>query len=153
MERAVTLSAPDSPVHGYSRAAVEEFVSAAAAEETKLEAVIEEAATRTRKARAAIGTHRVMVAMILEAQHQLDDIRAQAESEAARILAQGERDADELAPLVSPPELDLVGAETMRPEPPPVADARPQEPPEGSDYFAFLRGALVDDEPLGPRGE
>jgi hypothetical protein len=161
MERAVTLSAPESPVHGYSRETVDEFVTAAATEEASLEAVIEEAEARTRKARAAIGTHRVMVAMLLETQHQLDDIRTAAESEAASIMAQAEREADELGSSAPARVLDLTSAEVApppeyRPGPPaaPAAtDGWSHEGSEGSEYFEFLRGALVDDEPIGPRGE
>jgi hypothetical protein len=174
-------------VQGYSRAEVDEFLAAAAVERARLEAEIIDARSRVGRARSAIGMHRVMVAMLLETQRDLTDLRAQADAEADAILAQAERDAalilagsgDEVARvtpvapvgLPSAPigraagEIHLGAADPVsliRAEPPVEAPAGPlaqgasaaqPQTAESDDYFDFLRGALVDESPLGPGPE
>jgi hypothetical protein len=168
MENSSGMPTLASPVRGYPRPAVDEFVASAAHEQAALETAIADAQERTRRARAAIGTHRVMVAMLLEAQRHLDEIRAAAETEATDIIARAEREAEAIISAARPPILDLSGAESReRAVSQPITSstssmsdpwspgfAAPSEPgAESSEYFDFLRGALVDDEPLGPRGE
>jgi cell division septum initiation protein DivIVA len=178
MESLLHTPTLESPVQGYPRSAVDEFVAAAEAEAAKLEAMIADAGERTRRSRAAIGTHRVMVAMLLEAQRELDEIRALAEAEAADIIATAEREADEVLKRNGHRVVDLSELErgersaprrsaespvkAPMTEKPTVASSDPgalgsvphaEGPDDGADYFDFLRGALVDDEPLGPRGE
>jgi hypothetical protein len=80
-------------VQGYSRAEVDEFLAAAAVERARLEAEISDARSRVGRARSAIGMHRVMVAMLLETQRELTELRSHADAEADAILAQAERDA------------------------------------------------------------
>jgi hypothetical protein len=136
--------------HGYSRAELDDYLSSVAQERARLEATITEHEERTRAARAALGTHRVMVAMILQSQREIDEIRARAEAEAAVIMASSS----------TPPArvLDITRLEQVEPPvaPRPAAPPSPMLRPDGDDsaeYFDFLRGALVDDAPLGPRPE
>jgi len=75
---------------------VEEFLAAAGAERVRLEAEIADANGRSARARAAVGSHRVMVAMLLEAQQELGEMRREAEVEAEQILADAERRAQEI---------------------------------------------------------
>jgi hypothetical protein len=167
MEGSIATGRSGSPVSGYSRAELDEFLAEASSERVRLEAAIAAEAERTRRARSALGTHRVMVAMLLSAQRELDDIRARAEREAALILAGPER---------TVPVLDLTRSERSESsdrsgqaaavsspnpitEPSVVAPASPEvaapvaPDDESNDYFDFLRGALDDDAPLGPRPE
>jgi hypothetical protein len=143
------------PVRAYSRSAIDEFLTAAAAERARLEAAIAEDEERTRCARAALGTHRVMVAMLIEAQRELDEIRTRAEAEAATILAGAGRPAvllDLTQPEPGP--VDPASPPLAAVPPAPVmTTASPATDAGTTDYFDFLRGALVDDEPLGPRPE
>jgi cell division septum initiation protein DivIVA len=154
MERLATTPL-DVPVHGYSRAELDAFLASVAVERERLEAAIAADEERTRTARAALGTHRIMVSMLLEAQREIDDIRARAEAEAALILASHRR----VKPL-----LDLTRLERDPDIAPPPAtdgsalaathDAAPTSSPDGTvEYFDFLRGALDDDAPLGPGPE
>lgn len=156
-------------VHGYPRAEVEDFLAAASVERVRLEAEIADADSRTARARSAVGSHRVMVAMLLEAQQELTEIRRAAELEAERILADAERRAQEIEDRAP-----AAGAPTASPDPAPVVTT-PLTPPAtvatatppasgplidlsagadgGEDYFDFLRGALTDEAPLGPAPE
>jgi ABC-type transporter Mla subunit MlaD len=137
------------PIHGYPRADVDEFLRAAAAERVRLEAEIADANARIAHARSAVGTHRVMVAMLLEAQRQLSELRRDAEIQAERIIAEAEIEAQAIErgvrgsaasrPTFAEPSIDLT-----RP------DLRTEDPAE---FFDFLRGALADDRPLGPRAD
>lgn len=101
---------PESFGHGYSRQAVDEFIAAAAIEAERLEVLIADAAERTRRARAAIGTHRVMVAMVVETQLRLDELRRDAELESAAILERADREA-EARRVRERAELDLIAIE------------------------------------------
>jgi len=159
----MTNSAFDQPVHGYSRSEVDEFLAAAAVERARLEATIADANARSNRARAALGMHRVMVAMLLEAQREMSQLRADAEREADRIVA----DADEQARAMSgfahestfvASMIDLAAAEAAvnrvathapMPEPQPAPFASNGHH-DSDEYFEFLRGALADDQPLGP---
>jgi hypothetical protein len=181
MEANVVNDAVGTAVHGYSRAEVDEFLQAAAAERSRLESEIADARSRIGRARSAIGMHRVMVAMLLETQRELTEMRARADAEAEAILAQAERDAAMIlagsaaaapgaiasaptavansasTPIMSTPgpapvhEIDLGGADRAS------AGAAPGAPGEGEaggdEYFDFLRGALADESPLGPGTE
>jgi hypothetical protein len=155
---------PDASVSGYSRLAVVEFAAAAESEAERMRAEIDAAERRAARARAAIGTHRVMVAMLFTVQHRLDEIRSEAETQAAAILEQAERGADEILARTGP-VLDLrepmdavpnVGGTSASHGDLPIARALAHDEAStaedgSSDYFAFLRGALDDREPLGPR--
>jgi cell division septum initiation protein DivIVA len=152
MDGSTAAGLPDAPVRGYSRAELDEFLTQAATERARLEATIAADEERIRRGRAALGTHRVMVAMLLAAQRELDDIRARAEREAAAILAGAGRPEpvldltrSEPAPPVSPVPPAPVQVASVAPSVTGDADAH--------DYFDFLRGALDDDAPLGPRPE
>ena len=129
-----------SDFHGYSRVELDDFLVSVADERTRLEAAIAEDEVRTRAARAALGTHRVMVAMLLQALREIDEIRARAEAEAAVFLAASS------APTA--PVLDITRLERGA-----TRQAAPRVSDEDTEYFDFLRGALVDDAPLGPRPE
>src|SRR5206468_1362361 len=114
MDGSTATGLPDAPVHGYSRTELDGFLTQAATERSRLEAAIAADEERIRRGRAALGTHRVMVAMLLAAQRELDDIRVRAEREAAAILA----GADQPEPV-----LDLT-----RSEPTPSAGPVPPAP-------------------------
>jgi hypothetical protein len=151
------MSTPFSePIHGYPRAQVEEFLSAAAAERVRLESEIADANARIARARAAVGTHRVMVAMLLETQRELSETRRRAEQEAERILADAEIEARAIERGVPSIDLSEPPAPVSATIPP---TATPSVPLAGhvrnddDNYFEFLRGALADDQPLGPRPE
>jgi ABC-type transporter Mla subunit MlaD len=157
-----------TPIHGYSRAEVDDFLSAAAAERARLEATIADANTRASRARSALGTHRVMVAMLLETQRELGQMRSDAEKEAEAIISAAERDVAHARSIRrDTQEIDLsafaaAGERASGDEPSPFAPPEPTMPDEpltseplngsgnGDEYFAFLRGALDDDQPLGP---
>jgi hypothetical protein len=155
-----------APIAGYSRSEVDDFLTAAAQERTRLEAAIADATTRASRARAALGMHRVMVAMLLETQRELSELRNDAERQAEEIITAAERDvvlAQGSAPGPRVHEIDLstvdaapVGAAPLVAFAGPVptnGDANGTATAEGDAYFAFLRGALDDDQPLGPPPE
>lgn len=153
--------------HGYPRTTVDDFLMAAAAERARLDDELEQATARADRAHAQIGVYRVMMRMLLDAQRDVGEIRARAEERAAEIIASAERDAQNLVArernertTSTPARIDLVevedlGVPTALPTPPPASvmsngfheDARSDE------FFDFLRGALADDQPLGPRPE
>lgn len=93
---------PAEPVTGaatgqwYARSAVDEFLDAAAQERTRLEAVIADANRRADQARAAMGLHHMMAAMLLETHRTLTERRHAAEAEAAQIILASEREAQAL---------------------------------------------------------
>jgi regulator of protease activity HflC (stomatin/prohibitin superfamily) len=153
-----------TPTLGYDRAAVEAFLGAAADERAKLEEQIEQSNLRLARARTALGTHRVMVAMLLQAQRELSALRRDAEREAAAIIAAAEREASSRASdparAATPeaPAIDLREPEGTAPATPGlgflddellVAAGMSMD----DEFFEYLRGALIDDEPLGPRSE
>jgi hypothetical protein len=192
-------SADSEPVAAaYAREAVDDFMAAAASEQARLRALIADAEARTRRARAAVGMHRVMVGMLFETQHQIAEQRAGAEADAADILGRAEEEAqrilreartdvgllaereaegwpflpvdqvEELAPAAAgraepahEPMLDLnglgdrVGAHVTSNAP--DRDAHSTKVgsggPDDDRFFAYLRGALHDDQPLGPRAD
>jgi hypothetical protein len=140
------------PIHGYPRADVDEFLRSAAAERIRLEAEIADANARIAHARSAVGTHRVMVAMLLETQRQLSEMRRDAEVQAERIIAEAEIEAQAIergpgspnggsasTPGFAEPTIDLTRSAPSSEEP--------------DEFFEFLRGALADDQPLGPRAD
>jgi hypothetical protein len=101
-----------------------------------------------------------MVAMLLQAHREIEEIRNRAELEAAALLAGSVREAPR-SPWGEPPSegpdtvlIDLTeqpASVTPLSVPSPVPHDQPHMgTPE---YFDFLRGALVDDEPLGPRAD
>jgi hypothetical protein len=173
----------------YPRTAVEDFLAAAAGERRRLEGALADADTRIRRARAAVGMHRVMASMLLQLQVELTERRATAEAEAEKILERAEREARELvldaqrrrgaqpAAAIDDPqsswvrgarsgvngadrEIDLTEVEEdghPGSEPPVDAECASWDGPydaaqdgDGDHFFAFLRGALADDQPLGP---
>jgi hypothetical protein len=156
-------------IHGYSRAEVDEFLAAAAIERERLEREIADARARISRARSALGMHRVMVAMMLETQRELSELRMSAERRAAEIVADAEREQARLgsrpssvadpSSVATPAMIDLERAEHVdswatfgapTPDAPTGASTASQH---GEDYFDFLRGALADDSPLGPIAE
>jgi DivIVA protein len=183
MEQGSGPPALGQPVRGYSRAEVDDFLAAAARERARLEAEIADANRRIRDARTAIGMHRVMVSMVLDAQRELSEMRRAAELEAERILSAAETDAQRMlaearnepaayathdssaysspepAPYATPePVIDLAAIDTpvdvhagngavVHPSEAPARDAGDDQ------FFEFLRGALADNEPLGPPTE
>jgi regulator of protease activity HflC (stomatin/prohibitin superfamily) len=171
-------------VRGYGRTTVDDFLIAADAERRRLERVIADSRAREQEARAAISAHQVMLTMLLDTYHDLDERRRQAEKEAAALLEAADRDAREI--LIEargsrygsiewsglPPQteveregtnvIDLSQAEAVDGVPPAVAGspvfaaaarANGHDEQASSGYFDFLRGALDDDQPLGPRAE
>ena len=167
-------TAAAAPTLGYDRAAVDDFLGAAAAERTKLEEQIERSHLRLARARTALGTHRVMVAMLLQTQRELSALRRDAERDAAEIIAAADREArrrEAAGPArtgTTPDPIDLrVGSlnATLEPTANGPAAAAATELSAADDlllssisgqddeFFEYLRGALHDDEPLGPRSE
>jgi cell division septum initiation protein DivIVA len=166
-----------TPTLGYDRAAVEAFLGAAAEERSKLEEQIEQSNLRLARARTALGTHRVMVAMLLQAQRECSALRRDAEREAAAIIAAAEREArGQEAGCVEPSALEATADEDpidlRDPRPGPTVAASAVVIPnsdavdpldrdlltaaglnQDDEFFEYLRGALQDDEPLGPRSE
>jgi hypothetical protein len=164
MEAQVTTDAPGTRIQGYSRADVDQFLTAAAEERLRLETEVEELEGRISRARSAIGMHRVMVAMLLETQREITEIRDSASAEAERIVREAERQVTALRSAPTEDSIDLVGDSPMPHMPAaPVANAGvPTRPTvgvtaegsaQGDQYMEFLRGALSDDSPLGPVGE
>jgi hypothetical protein len=159
---------------------VDEFIRASEAEKQRLAAAIADDEDRSRRARAAIGMHNMMVSMLIETQRELEELRRDAERSAAEIISAAS-DPGQVVPgsfdmspplrpqmAVRPPgsyNIDLV-AEARADRVDGSACASPLGPAdtrggdasgdlgtgaESNDYFAFLRGALTDEEPLGPR--
>jgi len=146
---------------GYSRGAVDQFLAAASEEIVRLETAIAEAKERTRRARESVGAHRVMVAMLLQTQERVVEMRRRAEADAAGILERASSDRrsvvdhglvidlatadDEVDPVVAVRMQQFAGAQVAEPQP---GGAEPND--ESSGYFEYLRGALANHEPLGP---
>jgi hypothetical protein len=147
-------------ISGFARAEVDQFLDAAQTERRRLEAEIAEAHARISRARSAIGMHRVMVSMLLEAQREFAELRQQAETEAQQIAIEAER---KVAEILAPKGEGGTDTETIDLTLP----AQPDQParvatPSGTaaategvdkEYFDFLRGALADESPLGPGAE
>ncbi len=157
---------PADPVTGaasgqwYARSAVDEFLTAAAQERTRLEAVIADANRRADQARAAMGLHHMMAAMLLETHRTLTERRHAAEAEAAQIILASEREAQALvqhaqAERAGPPSgevIDLTGtAPTPRAsaaEPAPAAREN-GEAPAAADPAAAPHLATLAPKPHG----
>ena len=158
---------PDG-LQGYSRAEVDDFLGAIATERLRLEAAIEDANRRITRARSAISMHRVMVAMLLDAQREFVAIRKRSQTEAEEIVTAADLQA---RATIDAARIDAAarehaahnpgdGAEPVidLSSPGPAPDAptsqngsapfAPSDDPDG--FFDYLRGALVDDRPLGP---
>jgi cell division septum initiation protein DivIVA len=151
---------PIALVRGYSRAAVDGFLAALDEERARVLQRIAESTERLERARGATGMQRAMLAMLLDTQDVAERRRA-AEEEAARILADADAEAEAiLAGALAPADttvLDLVSAERT-PDPAPeralaVAPLAATTAAADDAYFAFLRGALTDEAPLGVRPE
>jgi hypothetical protein len=179
---AESIASSDSPseaLRAYPRGAVDEFVAAAQAERTRLEAIISDAEARLRRARATIGMHRVMVGMVIETQREINEMRSDAERRAATILADATDQTSRILETARadsgaaewlagnghrfvPPATDMTAATIDLRDPDGLEVAglgqrwsgRSGRLAEGdqdtSVYFNFLRGALNDDQPLGP---
>jgi hypothetical protein len=166
----------EEPAHdglqGYSRAEVDDFLSAVASERTRLEAAIADANRRIAGARSSISMHRVMVAMLLDAQREFLDVRNRAQSEADEIVAAAELEAratieaarapgmvderaGDAADDAPPPAIDLISGSEPTPGPTSFHNGSPPSsaPDDAAGFFDYLRGALVDDQPLGPVDE
>jgi cell division septum initiation protein DivIVA len=156
-------------LQGYSRAEVDDFLGAIATERLRLQAAIEDANRRITRARSAISMHRVMVAMLLDAQREFVEIRKRSQAEADEIVAAAELQAratidvartgaaarDRVADTPSDaaePMIDLISPAGPAPDAPTSQNGSPpfapSDDPDG--FFDYLRGALVDDRPLGP---
>jgi cell division septum initiation protein DivIVA len=157
-------SESSTAIQGYSRAEVDEFLSAAASERQRLEREIADARGRIARARAALGMHRVMVAMMLETQRELGELRQNAERSAAAIVAAAERERSPLGasmtsfgvPEPAPTQiidLDAVDHSVSWADVGGAAPASGNGSDSGDEYFDFLRGALADESPLGPISE
>lgn len=166
----MTTQTPSTPMQGYSRAEVDEFLAAASAERVRLESEIDDLQGRISRARSAIGMHRVMVAMLIDAQRELTDIREAAAAEAERIVRQAEGEVAAIppapvAPHDAPLSTTIARDESIDLVTGPLATASSPSPASNGslsitgvtagddDYMEFLRGALSDDSPLGPSGE
>ena len=164
---------------------VDEFLSAADAERRRLQQVIADSTSREREARAAMSAHQVMLTMLLDTYHDLDERRRQAERDAAAVLEEADRDAREIlieargsaglparagSPIAGPFDtgreqtsvIDLSEPKPFDRVSPAVAGspvfaaaarANGHDEHASSGYFDFLRGALEDDQPLGPSPE
>jgi hypothetical protein len=168
------------PMYAYPRATVDEFVRASEVEKQRLRTSIEEDEHRARRARAAIGMHHMMVSMLIETQRDLEELRRDAERVAAQIIATASEGTRSPWPAPSggsapspgmpdgrgsPMSIDLVAEGNLDERREPVRSPFDVAPdglaPNGhhtddsddasNEYFAFLREALDDDEPLGPR--
>jgi hypothetical protein len=167
------------PMYAYPRATVDEFIRASEAEKQRLVAAIEHDEHRASRARAAIGMHHMMVSMLIETQRELDQMRRDAERLAAEIIAAASNGRSDprhegnapggsasgpLRERFAPTSIDLVAEDEAGLGSAPrvsLSDSVHQvtsvpyetddNDPETSQYFAFLREALTDDEPLGPR--
>ena len=135
---------------------------------------------------AAISAHQVMLTMLLDTYHDLDERRRQAERDAAAVLEEADRaragDPDRGgadrpgfplragSPIAGPFDtgreqtsvIDLSEPEPFDRVSPAVAGspvfaaaarANGHDEHASSGYFDFLRGALEDDQPLGPSPE
>jgi hypothetical protein len=169
------------PMYAYPRATVDEFIRASELEKQRLAAAIEDDEHRARRARAAIGMHHMMVSMLIETQRELEELRREAERIASDIIAAASdgralgRDMSGAGGRGTtaagrgggvPPSIDLLAESRLdaatgllappdEPGPAASASAVPlvddEADAESNEYFAFLREALTDDEPLGPR--
>ena len=83
----------ESVVHGYLQETVTQFLQDAAAAQASLEARIQAAQERQGRARATLGTHRVMSAMLLEAEREISTRRRQVQRRVDGILLEAERQA------------------------------------------------------------
>jgi cell division septum initiation protein DivIVA len=159
----------DESIPGYSRAAVDDFLKAAAEERARLEVVIRDADERRNRADAAVDAHlelhNMMIRTLLDTQRELGERRRDAEAQAAAIVEAAERDAKAIL-QGSGSTVDLFGEEQREFAASDVPHARfvsphlslsdtaeSQRSKEADAFFDYLRGALVDDEPLGPVGE
>ena len=148
-------------MQGYSRAAVDDFLAAAAAERSRLEIEIADARGRLGRAHVALGMHQTMLAMLTDTGRELEDLRRRTERQAAEAIANDE--IRNRPSMPAPPfAFDLTAAERAEHaasvvETPSTTEGSPYgEHASGGDddaYFGFLRGALADDKPLGPRPE
>jgi hypothetical protein len=131
---------------------------AADAERARLEAVIDDARARARRALALNSLQHVMVDMLLETQRELGALRAAAEQEAAEILGEAEqqalailRDARRDAGLTNEPTTHDAACFHPTPSSLPPIGASMMNEVQDDRYLSYLRGALADERPLGPR--
>ena len=161
--------------HGYPRALVDDFLAAAGRERERLEELRRDASLRAERARATIGVHRVMMAMMLDTQREVSEIRRAADAEATATLADAEQQVEAILgcsigaiPDPGSPHgraFGAAGPETTLVDLTAVEISESTSPGEASElshvddhkgveqYFEFLRGALIDEQPLGPRPE
>jgi hypothetical protein len=162
-ERAEPSEANAPAVQGYRREVVEDFLSAVEVERRRLQETISESEARTQRARAALDVYRVIMDMLLAVEVEIAEIGRAAQEEAAAILRGGDEEAEVLlraAYAADGGTLDLVHAEAAE-DPLRHTDPEPTVQEFGSefavdasgssDYMAYLRGALSDQAPLGPR--
>ena len=163
-------SAQPAMVQGYPRAAIDDFLAAAARERRRLRDELAAASARVERANLALGMHRTMIAMLIDTGRDLQDLRHRTEVMAAQqfspdTVSAATGVAPSVPSTVSVPfgVPESIAPESMAPEsissaPSPLS-RRPRLPrrnrfrEDDEEYFGFLRGALSDDEPLGPRPE
>jgi hypothetical protein len=166
-----TLGSPsdEHSARAYSRAEVDDFLAAAAAERIRLEAEIAEATERISRARAAIGMHRVMVSMLFETQREVSALRREADAQARQIVADAEREVAAMvrasSPLTAQTGSTFAADASRIPPSPPAADghtidlqlaephgngAQPVAPPAAEPLLAstssFAESPTSDDE-------
>jgi cell division septum initiation protein DivIVA len=144
MNAEITDSGTAAPIQWYARSAVDDFLAQAAVRRTELEAAIAAANERAERARAALGLYRMMAAMLLETQRELQEMRRDAEAQAAEIVRGAEQTDDVVIDLAgSTPS----GAMATNGDGRAVGD----DGAENAKFFDFLRGSLTDPETLDPR--
>ena len=173
METATGTSSttPADRVRGYVKEAVEGFLGDVEVERVRLRQSIEDARRRESRARSVLDMHRVMVSMVLAAHRELSSRRRAAEAAADELLRRADLEAEAMLRAESEPvettgtnattgtnetatdsTIDLRGADGpglydgRADDPMAYAESSPGSPDE---FFAFLRGALDDDRPLG----
>lgn len=142
-----------APITWYSRRALDQYLAEAATERARLQASIDDANGRRARASAAVGLHQTMLEMLLESQREIADIRRAAEIEAARVMAEGDREADALfgAHRVAGERVAGNGSASPVAVATAVAPSSAEAiPPADDEFFSYLKDALTGDEPLGP---
>ena len=170
-----TLESSEAETPAYTREALGAFLAEADAERERLLAVIDDARGRARRALALDRLQQTMVEMLVETQRELFELQAQAERDAAEVLGAAEQEALEIVR-----ETRQIAGASSDPGAPGAPEAHAATelhaaddggshhsgannssytttaasifgPSEDDRYFAYLREALVDDQPLGPR--
>lgn len=165
-ESTSTRSAPPgepAPIRWYSRPALDQYLTDARAERAGLQETIADASERLARANSAIGLHQTMMEMLLESQRDVREIRRAAEAESAQVIAEAERVAEQILRRVatqgngnhSQSGSGVIDPIRCSPAVPPPSNGRSvhldgRNGGPDDEFFSYLRGALTEDEPLGP---